>query len=733
GIVKRGVVRIITPGTLLEPYLINETSNNYMLSLWEEGGKLGVCACDVSTGQVNLYETSPENIETELETLKPSEIIMPKIDGKFKWIEQMKRSYNFKETLLEHYKFDENNGEYLLNKILGVKSFNAYGIESSVVPKRALSGLLSYLEFTFYGTGNVHISRISYTNKNAYQILDATTIRNLDLIYNQIDGTHRGTLYSVLDKTVTPMGGRLLKKWITQPLFDKAKIEKRLDFVEFFFNDIFLTEEIRRILAGVGDIERIATRILYGNVQPRELLMLKQSIIAWKKVYQQLSQHSALKEFLVAGENTDTVCTFIDNCIDENAKQSLREGNVIRQGYSEELDKLRSMLKNSTEWIQKFEEEERARTGIKSLKVRYNKIIGYYIEVPKTQANNVPSDYVRKQTQVACERYISSKLKETEIMVLNAEEKISKLEQELYGRLIDSIKPYVNEIYSLSNAVGEIDIYSCFAKVSYENNYVRPEINETNEIIIEDGRHPVVEKNVTNFVSNSVRLDNNQKIMIITGPNMAGKSTIMRQVALITIMAHIGCFVPAHKASISLVDRIFTRVGARDDIVRGQSTFMMEMTESANILNNATEKSLVILDEIGRGTSTYDGIAIAWAIIEYIANRIGCKTMFATHYHLLNLLSLKYSFIRNFNVAVSENPNDIVFLHKLVEGGTDKSYGIHAAKVAGIPLEVVMMAREISKRLEENDFIHRETLSRLTRGSSKLVDKKQTSIDIWSV
>ncbi len=739
GLVKRGVVRVITPGTLYESSLIDEKRNNYLCSVYPYGNKIGLCFSDVSTGEFHITEINKDELETEIEKFKPSEVIVP---------EGISEEYlsKFKEILgdvkinhLEGYKFDSEQGLYLLKKHIGVTSYSSYGIEDKLLAQKVLAGTLSYLEYTLLGA-NVLIRKISYYTVSKFMVIDAITLRNLDLLVNQIDGTSRGTLLSVLDQTVTSMGSRLLKKWIAMPMRDRSTIEERLNNVSIFNKDPLFTEDLRQMLSHVGDIERMTTRINYRTIQPRELLHLRESLIAYKKIVEYLVKKGRdstvfLKDFTTYNlDRLNSVADRIGQAIDDDAKSTLKDGGVIRKGYYDELDELREIVENTQEWIAKLEEKERERTGIKTLRVKYNKVFGYFIEIPRSQADKMPSNYIRKQTQVNTERYISPELKEMEVKILNAEERIKELEVSLYQKLVESLRNEKDLLYDLSSKIAELDVYQSLGKVAYQNGYVKPKISETDILEIKEGRHPVVERFVSQYIPNDVRFDNDTRIMIITGPNMAGKSTVMRQVALITIMAHIGSFVPAREAIIPLVDRVFTRVGARDDLSRGQSTFMMEMIESANILNNATENSLVIFDEIGRGTSTYDGMAIAWAIIEYLAEKIRCKTMFATHYHLLNLLSVKYPFVKNFNVAVKEDKEGVVFLHKLVSGGTDKSYGIHVARIAGLPAEVLEMAEEISKSLESNDFVHRETLVRLTTGqkSTSLKDDKQMTLTGWS-
>lgn len=732
GLVKRGVVRIVTPGTVIEPSLITN-SNNYLVSIYPQKEKIGLCACDISTGEMECTEVEIDDFETEIEKYKPKEILLPE-DVLIEVENKIDRSIN--RNKIENYKFDETNGEFLLSKILGTKSFASYGLEEKKLAKKALSGILSYLDYTQMGNKLNHIHKISYYNNSKNMIIDASTIRNLDLIENQFDGSLNGTLFEVMNHTITPMGERMLKKWVLSPLIDKQKIEQRLNCVQKLYGNPILLDEIRNELEKIGDLERIATRISYKTALPRDLLMLEQSLKTIEKIGEIISKSELKGTFYTEFKNMNTlknVQETIKTSINENSKQTLREGGIIKENYSEELDKLREIMYNSEKWIREFEKNEREKTGIKNLKVKYNKIIGYYIEISKGQLSKVPENYIRKQSQVNSERFISSELKETEIMVLNASERITELEYEIYMKILEHISNFIKQIYENSSLTAELDVYSCFSKISYENKYVKPSFCDEDLIEIKQGRHPVVEKSVIEFIPNDVYINGSGRIFIITGPNMAGKSTIMRQVALITIMAQMGCFIPAESCKMGISDKVFTRVGARDDITRGQSTFMMEMVETANILNNATSKSLVIFDEIGRGTSTYDGMAIAWAIVEHLAEKTNSKTLFATHYHLLNLLSLKYpSKVRNYNVMVIETEKDVVFMHKLVEGGTDKSYGVHVAHLAGVPPNVVENAKSISKLLEENDLIHRQTLNKLTKNDKK-GDKNQTNIDIWTV
>ncbi|MCD6279418.1 DNA mismatch repair protein MutS [Candidatus Micrarchaeota archaeon] len=747
GLVKRGVVRVVTPGTLFESNFLSK-NNNYILSIVgpskEKGDNhvYGIGISDFSTGELYATELDSLNdVDTEIERFSPRELLLPddKSNGdglREKLRKKLIDEYGIKPTYIESYKFDVENAKYLIKKHLNVDNPAAFGIGDKPLALSAIGGLLSYMEYTLLGKPIKHLNKISYYSPGNDMIVDAITQRNLDLVKNQIDGSKHGTLLSVIDETITPMGSRMIRKWVLSPIKNINKIEERLDCVESLVGDPILLDKIRESMKGFYDLERIATRISLSTASPRDLIALRDSLVNFKSLIKiltitmqkrsqkdlsdTLSRKYRLPRRLLGPENIDTkildkIERIIDEGINDDPPSFVRDGNVIKSGYSKELDELREVIHNTKSWLSKLEQEERQKLGLSKLKVGYNKIIGYYIEISKSQLSKIkiPDYYIRRQTQLNSERFITPELKEKEAMVFNAEERIKSVEYNLFMKILDEISEYSDVIKRLSLWLGEFDTYQSLSYVSRLYGYTRPVITEENIIDIYKGRHPVVERMVDAFIPNDIHLNNKELVAIVTGPNMAGKSTILRQIALITLMAHMGSFVPAEKAIIGITDRIFTRVGARDDITRGQSTFMMEMVETANILNNATERSLVILDEIGRGTSTYDGMALAWAISEYLSTKIRCKTMFATHYHLLNLLSLKYDNIVNYNVAVEDSGADVVFLHKLVRGGTDKSYGIHVAKLAGIPRDVIIRSMEIANILEQNDNVHKEALNQI--------------------
>ncbi len=725
GLVKRGVVRIVTPGTVFEQNLLGK-ENNYIMAIYPYKERYGISVSDFSTGEFYTTEVNSfADLDTEIERFLPREVILPEGTTDDKVISRLKE-LKIKPTYVEEYKFSPENARYLIKKHLDVEDPGGFGLQDKPLSLSSVGGLLSYIEYTQLGKPIKHIRKISYYSPKNDMIIDAITQRNLDLVRNQIDGTRRGTLLSILDKTVTPMGARTLTKWLLAPTRNLEVINRRLDAVGLLRDDPLFLDNLREELKGIYDLERIATRITLRSATPKDLIALKESLITVDRIDKLLNEKG--KDILTRPNNlhkiTDII-QLIDRSIVEDPPTLIREGGIIKDGYNPELDELRGMLRDTKTWITRLEEEERRRTGIPTLRVGYNKIIGYYIEVTKPYADKVPEDYIRKQTQLRTERFITHDLKEKEAQFLNAEERIKSLEYELFMNILNELDEYTGLIKDVSKWVGEIDTLHSLAHVSRMYNYVRPKVVEDDVIDIKNGRHPVVERSVENFVPNDVRLDTKERIMIITGPNMAGKSTIMRQVALITLMAHIGSYVPADKAVIGLTDRIFTRVGARDDLTRGQSTFMVEMIETANILNNATDRSLVILDEIGRGTSTYDGMSLAWAIAEYLATKIKCKTMFATHYHLLNLLAFKLDNVVNYNVAVDDTGEDIIFLHKLVRGGTDKSYGIHVARLAGLPKDVINRAIEIAQILEQNTKSDKDLLDQL-----KLFETNETRFEV---
>ena len=718
GLVKRDIIRVITPGTVVENSMLEESTNNYICSLYVEGKSFGICFCDVTTGELkctggeNVKEIE-ERIIDEVSRYKPSEILFNEefLDyreaGRFlkERLECMGEQIDdseYDEQLVEktiYYHFDRKN-----SKELGFALLNE---------KRCVSALLNYLYET-QKNGVTRISSVQFYSDGAYMKLDLSARRNLELTETLRGREKKGTLLWVLDKTNTSMGKRLLRSYVDRPLLDPVKIEKRLSAVETLINDPMLSGDIAEELSGIFDLERMMTRIVFGNANPREYKTLAASFSHLPKIKGLLSgiNSSLLGDICANIDILEDIQCLIDASIIDDPPTTLKDGGVIKNGYNAELDDLRSLAGNIKERITAIETSERERTGIPKLKIGYNHVFGYYIEVSKSYQEMVPPEYIRKQTLANGERYITQELKDLEEKVLGAHDRILVLEAKLFEDVRAQIAAQVNRVQKTADAVAALDVFVSFAEVSSRNNYRRPIVDLGDIIEITEGRHPVVEQMLHGapFVPNDVLLDNREnQIAVITGPNMAGKSTYMRQVALITIMAQIGCFVPAKTAHIGIVDGVYTRVGASDDLSAGQSTFMVEMSEVADILKNATSKSLLILDEIGRGTSTFDGMSIAHAVLEHIADRkkLGAKTLFATHYHELTDLENAYPNIRNYNVAVKKRGEDITFLRRIISGGADDSYGIEVAKLAGIPNSVVKRAREILSALEEGKEVEK--------------------------
>ena len=703
GVVKRGVTRVVTPGTMIDSTMLEPTANNYLMSIYPRLDNYGIALVDLSTGEFLVTEAdSQQKLLNEITRFSPAEILIP---------ESLKVNQEFTAALKgfinpynDHYYTRSIAYSNLLHHFK-VSSLHGYGIEDKELAINAAGALLNYLKDT-------QKTQLSYINKlkpytfSEHMILDSSTMRNLELLTNIKENSQRGSLFSVMDRTKTPMGTRLLKRYMLQPLIDRAKINERLDCVEGLVNDSMLRTELIDILKEINDIERTISRVMYGNANARDLIGLTNSLRQIPKMKDLLrNSESKLSQKLKEITSHEEVIELIDKAIKEEPALTLREGNLIKEGYSQELDELKKIAFNIKDWLIELENKERARTGIKSLKVSYNKVFGYFINISNSNKDQVPPDYIRKQTLVNGERYITPELKEKEDIILNAEERMNAMEYNLFQDIIKNISNYYEDIQKTASAIAEIDVYSSFADLAVMNNYVRPKMNDKESIELKECRHPVIETLTQQFIPNDFKINNTNRLQIITGPNMSGKSTAMRQVALVQLMAQIGSFVPCSFADVCIVDRIFTRVGAYDDLTMGQSTFMVEMTETANILNNATNQSLIILDEIGRGTSTFDGISIAWAVAEYINSNIKAKTLFATHYHQLNMLANKFPGIKNYNIAVNETEDDIVFLRKLIEGGTDKSYGIQVAKLAGVPNEVISRSKEIMSKLEEEDRI----------------------------
>ncbi len=722
-IVKRDVVRVITPGTVLEDDVLEENSNNYIISFFEQENVFGVAICDISTGEFLCAKTpSKEDFLSLIKRYPPKECVVPESFAVNKEMIEILENDNIFISYIDNYKFSYETNLEKLKSHLDVGTLKGYGIENKLIIKSA-GALLDYLERT-QKSQLQNIKKIEKLDFSKYINLDATTIRNLEITENLYDNSKKYTLLEVLDKTNTAMGSRLFKKMILNPLRNRNQINERLDSIEILSKDKILCDEIAQMLKECADIERISSRLSYNTASPRDLVALRETLKRIPSIKEKISNMNSplLKRIKEIPELKDTV-NYLNSAISENPSLKVGDGNVIKKGFNKELDELRDTKNHSKKYIREIEEREIKRTGIQSLKINYNKVLGYYIQTGKTQKDKIPEDYIIKQTLVSGNRYITKELKELENKIFSAEERISELEGELLNQVFQTLKKNIKDIQNIALNLSLLDCLVSSAITAIENEYTRPEIREENDtIIIEEGRHPVVERFTDEFIPNSVRIKPHE-LIILTGPNMAGKSTFMRQVAIITLMAHVGLFVPARKAIISNVDKIFTRVGAYDILSKGQSTFMVEMAEAANILNNATPNSLVLIDELGRGTSTFDGVSLAWSIAEFIYKKIKAKTMFATHYHILNKLADEYDNISNFNILVKETEEGIIFLRKVVKGGTDKSYGIHVAKLAGIPNEVVERAREMQKKFAEEDV--------MLKSAKAKKEEKQVSLFNW--
>ena len=715
GLVKREVVRIVTPGTNTNLQAIDEGRNNFIMSIAYFQGKTGISIADVTTGDYYLTEVEDnKKLLDEIYKYTPSEIIcndaflVSGVD-----IEDLKGRLHIAVYPLEPHFFDEDRCRNSLLKHFHVTTLLGMGIEDFPSGLIAAGGLMLYLMDTQKTTLD-HITHLYPYLTSKYMLLDSSTRRNLELTETLREKQKRGSLLWVLDKTRTAMGARMLRQFIEQPLIDKEQIEKRLNSVEALSNQAISRDEIREYLNPIYDLERLLGKVSYRSANPRDLIAFRNSLRMLPHIKTLLGDFSdelldKLKEEI---DDLSDICALIENAVEEEPPIAIKEGGIIKEGFDETIDNLRHAKTEGKDWLAKLEEEDRERTGIKNLRIKYNKVFGYYFEVTNSYKSMIPEDYIRKQTLANAERYTNGRLKELEDMILNAEDKLFTLEYDMFCQIRDAIAKEMERIQRTAKAVAQLDVLASFSLVAERNHFVRPHINEKGIIDIKGGRHPVVEQMISGdmFISNDTYLDNNKYcVSIITGPNMAGKSTYMRQVALIVLMAQIGCFVPATSANIGMVDRIFTRVGASDDLASGQSTFMVEMNEVANILRNATADSLLILDEIGRGTSTFDGLSIAWAVIEHISNKklLGAKTLFATHYHELTELEGKMNNVNNYCIAVKEKGDDIVFLRKIVKGGADKSYGIQVAKLAGVPDMVIDRAKEIVAQLCDNDILEK--------------------------
>ena len=710
GPVKRDVVRVITPGMILEDELLDKKSNNYILSINIINNTAGISYLDISTGTFRVSESEDLRfILDEVLRVSPSEVLFPKSFSHAAFFPTFIEALSEKSvTYLDDTIFQYRKGRQRLIEQFKTVSLEGFGCEDLKAGVSAAGALIYYVCET-QKQQIEHFFKIETYSLGNYLLVDNISCNNLELLKNIRTGSNKGALIGILDKTVTSMGGRLLKKWLRYPLLDVQEIRSRQNAVEEAKNNIQIRKSLRDSLKFVYDLERLGSKISMGHSNAGDLIALKHSIDRFPCILSDLIRFkSSLYKWNISIENLYDIAKLIEKAIRDDAPSTISDGGIIKTGYNSELDELIMISRDGKGKLAKMETEQKSLTGINSLKVRYNKVFGYYIEIPKTHINSIPPHYVRKQTLVNAERYITEELKTYEAKVLGAQEKRITLEYKLFNEIRGVIVNNNKTIYEIAQFLARLDCLLCLAEVADQNNYKKPEINDKGHILIEDGRHPVVEKMIEGerFVPNSISMDNcKNQVLIITGPNMAGKSTVLRQVALLVILAQIGSFVPAAKASISITDRIFTRVGALDNLSSGQSTFMVEMEETANILNNATSKSLVIMDEIGRGTSTFDGLSIAWAVVEFMhdLNEKGVKTLFATHYHELTRIEQTKSRVKNYNIAVKEWNDEIIFLRKLVEGGTNRSYGIQVARLAGIPDKVIRRAKKILFDIENNE------------------------------
>lgn len=734
GLVKRDVIRVVTPGTVLEGSLLENKKNNYLMSLYKENENIGLTYVDISTGEVNATYLKEDKLIEEIAKVHPTEIILNDLNyiEKLNNIATLSNIY-INENFSQNYLNTNILNEYFSDSYLDKLQFDENGFI-----KNSLSILLNYIYNTQKQVTS-NINQINIYNSSEYMVLDMFTRVNLELTQTIRGNKKKGSLLHVLDKTSTAMGGRLLRKYVEEPLVNKDKIERRLNVIEEIKEDFMLREDLLETLKSVYDIERICGKIAFEKVTPKEMIHLKNSIEKLPNLKETINSSSAdiLKMYIEKMDNLDDIYSLIEEAIKEEPGITIKEGNIIKSDFNDELRELRDISKNGAFLIKEIENREREKTGVKSLKIGFNKVFGYYIEITKANLSTAKIDesYIRKQTLSNAERYITPELKEIEDKILNAEEKIKSLEYEIFVNIRNTIYENIDRIQKTAKTIANIDVCVSLATVAYMNNYVKPNINEGNKLDIQNGRHPVVESLVgeENFVPNDTYLNSGENIInIITGPNMAGKSTYMRQTAIIALMAHIGSFVPADYADIPILDRIFTRVGASDDLSQGQSTFMVEMSEVSHILKNATDKSLVILDEIGRGTSTYDGISLAWSIVEYIQGKIKCKTLFATHYHELTDLENEFDDVKNYSIAVKEDSDNIIFLRKIIPQGADKSYGIYVAKLAKLPDEVINRSREILNDLEKNHVYESVSINQEIKSQDNISQINFVDVDIES-
>jgi len=733
GVVKRDIVRIVTPGTLTDDILLNAKEDNFLCAV-NLGNKANAAISwvDISTGHFFVQQLPEEKLLDELLRLSPAECLLP--DRRVELFEAETRKLTKDITQLTNAIITERPGWYFdpyqarqrLLKHFGTATLEGFGISDDddglIPPAGAIIEYLNETQKTTLG----HIQNLKQINRQKFLQIDPTSLRSLEILRTIRTESKAGSLLDCLDETITAMGGRMLRNWLCMPLCDLGAIELRQDAIAELKQADKGLADIRKLLSAIADTERIAARISTFRATPRDLLALANTLRQIPQLRQILQNFSADLLVQLAGrcDSMDELADLLESAIQPDCPSHLRDGGVIKAGFSEELDRLHSISRDGQSWLQNYQKREIERTGIGNLKIGYNQVFGYYIEITRSSADKVPADYARKQTVKNAERYITEELKEYETQALSAEEKALELEQKLFEDIRLQASQYISRLQALADIIAQCDCLSALAYLARRRNYIRPKMTSGTELIITEGKHPVLAETLgPEFVPNDIELgDNTGDILVVTGPNMSGKSTYIRQVALLVLMAQTGSFIPAKDAEIGLVDRIFTRVGASDELVRGQSTFMVEMTETANILNNATDKSLVILDEVGRGTSTYDGLSLAWAITEHIANKLKCRTLFATHYHELTELAELFSNVKNCNVAVREWMDEVVFLHKILPGGTDKSYGIHVAKLAGVPKSILDRSKEILEELEST-FAKEATGSHLARHKTKEPDK----------
>jgi DNA mismatch repair protein MutS len=727
GIVKREVIEVVTPGVNFSDKILDHKKNNYLMAIFIRDNIAGISFCDISTGEFYTYEVPEEQLSQQIESISPSEILVQKKDKDFFTKLIQKISPTLRITKIDDWVFNFEYAKEMLVMQFKTVTLKGFGIDHFVTGIISCGAILNYLQETQKANLS-HLNKVSAYNPSEYMILDHSTKRNLEMTYTMQDGGREGSLISILDKTETAMGGRLLKKWISAPLKNLELILKRQESVE----ELLINKKIRKKLINelkeIGDLERLISKVCTGRANPREIIYLKTSL---KKIpaVKELLNESKVKTLqqLNSGLNPlEKTIAKIESAIIDSPPLSISDGGIIKSGFSPELDELRDISIHGKDWIANLQKNERERTGISSLKVSFNKVFGYYIEISNAHKEKVPDDYIRKQTLVNSERFITPDLKTYEDKILNAEEKIYELESQLFNEIRIAVSSEAEAVQNNARLIAMLDCFLSFAECADEYNYVKPELSDGDKIEIIDGRHPVVERILPpgeKFTPNSSKLDNaKEQIILLTGPNMAGKSVYLRQVGLIVLLAQIGSFVPAKEAKIGLVDRIFTRVGASDNITAGESTFLVEMQEAANILNNATSKSLILLDEIGRGTSTFDGISIAWAITEYIHENpaVSAKTLFATHYHELNEMAELFPKIKNYKVEVREYEDKVIFMHKVNTGRADHSYGIQVAQMAGLPTFVTNRAKEILQNLEGKELtpyeVKKEKMERLKKG-----------------